>query len=569
MQIRRIGGLFVLSFLLAALPADLVGQGVPAGQASGSATTPRIPAATGRIRGRVLAAPGNTPLRRAQMTLRWSEDEGFQRITQTDAQGRFEFTELPAGRFTLTAGAAGFVPLQYGQRRPYESGTPITLRAAETAASIDFALPRGSVIAGRVSDEFGQPLIGAEVTARRSRYTESGQQTLAPVRTATTDDRGEFRLFGLLPGEYLVDGMLRSAASYPGSSTNPNNPLEGFQQTFYPGTANAADAHPISLGIGVETHIQIGLMPTRLVRVSGTIRDSQDRPLFPAQVTLWSKRGGMFSVGAGGSTSATSTADGSFTFAGVAAGEYALQVSNRIPGQLPPLPVAESGSLALNVRDADVSGLRITTSRGSVVSGRVIWEGAAPRMTLRASGQSVESVGPGTIMLSGNIDDSGEFQIGGLYGRVQLGVPLAANSNWVVKSVTVDGQDVTDEPVDVSARAGIEGVRIVMTDKVSNVSGQVKDGNGTPLDQYVVVLQAADLKEPRIAARWVRTARPDTDGRFEIRNLRPGRYHATAIDALEDGRQFSPEFQKELRRGAREFTVREGETMSLDLRLAP
>ena len=70
-----------------------------------------------------------------------------------------------------------------------------------------------------------------------------------------------------------------------------------------------------------------------------------------------------------------------------------------------------------------------------------------------------------------------------------------------------------------------------------------------------------------IAARLIRTARPDTRGRFEVRNLRPGRYVATAIEALEQGRQYSPEFQKELRRGAREFTLKEGETIAVDLRL--
>ncbi len=106
-----------------------------------------------------------------------------------------------------------------------------------------------------------------------------------------------------------------------------------------------------------------------------------------------------------------------------------------------------------------------------------------------------------------------------------------------------------------------------MTDKLSSVSGHVTDTGGKPVKQYVVVLQPAEQKEPRVAARFIRTVRPDIDGRFELRNVRPGRYVATAIEGLEDGRQFSPQFQKELRRGAREFTIKEGETLSLDLRM--
>jgi hypothetical protein len=99
------------------------------------------------------------------------------------------------------------------------------------------------------------------------------------------------------------------------------------------------------------------------------------------------------------------------------------------------------------------------------------------------------------------------------------------------------------------------------------VSGYVAGSTGQNLSDYVVVIQPADLKEAVAAARIVRAARPDTNGRFEVRGLRAGRYLATAIESMEQNRQYSPEFQKALRRGAREFTIREGETLSLDLRL--
>ena len=526
---------------------------------------------TGKIRGRVVAAPANTPIRRAQMVLSSVENPDFRRIAQTDADGRYEFSELPVGRFSLVASAGGYVALQYGQRRPSESGTPVALREGETVTSIDFALPRGSVITGRVTDEFGQPLVQAQVMARRFRYSESGQRTLVPASSIEgTDDRGEFRLFGLMPGEYVVDASLRSIASLTGAQPNPHTTLEGFQPTYYPGTPNVAEAQPISLGVAQETNIQLTLMGARLVRVTGIVHDSQNRPV-RAQVQMWTRTTGLsttFSVAPGGSTSVTTGADGSFAFEGVLPGEYALEARNRIPGGLSNPAVAEYGSMALTVRGGDVSGLRVTMTPGAVVSGRVAWEGSSPRGEgLRASAQSVDSDGPGTIRLSDTVNESGEFQIRGLYGSVYVGAPLGANSIWTVKSVTLDGRDVTDVPVDVSGRPGIEGIRITLTDKLSSVSGHVTDTGGRPVTQYVVVLQPADQKEPRVAARFIRTGRPDIDGRFELRTVRPGRYVATAIDALEDGRQFSPEFQKELRRGAREFTLKEGETLLLDLRL--
>lgn len=567
-HIRR----FVVALCVVCLSGSLSGQGPTPGSVTPRRDTAKqATTGTGKIRGRVVAAPASTPLRRAQMVLSGVENPDFRRIAQTDAEGRYEFSELPVGRYSLVASAGGYVALQYGQRRPTESGTPVALREGETITSIDFALPRGSVIAGRVTDEFGQPLVQAQVMARRFRYSESGQRTLVPASSIeATDDRGEFRLFGLMPGEYVVDASLRSMASLTGAQPNPHTTLEGFQPAYYPGTPNVAEAQPISLGVGQERNIQLALTGARLVQVTGVVRDSQDRPI-RAQVQMWTRMADLstpFSVAPGGSTSVTTNADGSFAFQGVLPGEYVLEVRNRVPGALGPQPVPETGFLPLTVRGGDVTGLRVMTSLGSSVSGSVVWEGSSPpaSQAVRVTAQTADPVIPGTIMV-GNVDESGNFRVGGLRGPVYLNVPGSANWNWTVKSVTLAGQDITDIPLDLTDRPNLDGVRITMTDKLSSVSGHVTDTGGKPVTQYVVVIQPADQKEPRVAARFIRTGRPDIDGRFELRNVRPGRYVATAVEALEDGRQFSPAFQKELRRGAREFTVKEGETLSLDLRM--
>ena len=116
-------------------------------------------------------------------------------------------------------------------------------------------------------------------------------------------------------------------------------------------------------------------------------------------------------------------------------------------------------------------------------------------------------------------------------------------------------------------RLPLTDMQIVLTDKLTTIAGQVTDARGQMLKDYAVVIQAADQKEPVVASRWIRVVRPDTTGRFETRGMRPGRYVATALEALEQGRQYSPEFQAELRRGAREFTVDDGQAVTVDLRL--
>ncbi len=140
---------------------------------------------------------------------------------------------------------------------------------------------------------------------------------------------------------------------------------------------------------------------------------------------------------------------------------------------------------------------------------------------------------------------------------------------WMLKSVNLDGRDVTDDALDLTGTDSVSGVIITLTDKVTTVSGQVRARDGQLIRNYVVVLLPRDPAEPVAASRWIHTSRPGANGRFEIPRVRPGRYMAAAIEWIEQGRQFAPEFQQLLRHGAREFTVGEGQTLTLDLALTP
>src|SRR5262245_60696562 len=118
---------------------------------------------TGRLRGRVLASDTGTVIRRAQVRIS-SPDIGT-KTAFTDAQGRYEFKDLPAGRFTLSVTKAGFVTMQYGQSRPFEPGRPIELAEAQLLDKADVALPRGSAVQGHILDEFGDAIADVSVTA--------------------------------------------------------------------------------------------------------------------------------------------------------------------------------------------------------------------------------------------------------------------------------------------------------------------------------------------------------------------------------------------------------------------
>jgi hypothetical protein len=284
------------------------------------------------------------------------------------------------------------------------------------------------------------------------------------------------------------------------------------------------------------------------------------------------------------SLSTTLGPDGSFNIRGVPQGEYVLHVWRRADAAGPTVPMSngmgpDAASVPIVVTGDDIAGLSITMSKGSVVSGRVVWEGTAPKTSTQGpavvgvSASPVESISqPSGADLdpnaNGQLDESDNFRLRVLSRRVFLGVntPVGATT-WILKSVMLNGRDITNTPLDVTGN--VDDVRVTMTDKLTTVAGRVTDGRGAGVMQYVVVVQPAEDMEQALARRYVRVTRPDTNGGFEVRGLRPGRYLATAIEAMEQNRQYSPEFRRQLQRGAREFTLREGETMTLDLRLTP
>jgi protocatechuate 3,4-dioxygenase beta subunit len=528
---------------------------------------------TARLRGRVVSAHDGAPLRRAQVTASVVENQ-IRRTTTTDADGRYEFLDLPAGRFSVTVNKTGYVTLQYGQRRTFEAGTPITLAEGQQVERIDFSLPRGAVISVRITDDFGDPLAGANVQVQRYQYGPDGQRRLTPapggaiLGLASTDDRGEFRAYGLMPGEYVVSASYRNMLMPP--TGNAGDTSEGFSPTFHPGTVSANEAQAISVANGEEVSVQFSMVAARLAKISGTVVDSEGRPAAGAMLMVMTRQGtGGFSYGAG-----SVAPDGSFTLTGIAPGELSIDVR---PVPRPGATGGEFASMPIVVSGADISNVRIVTGKGALISGRVVFEGTSPRTApggnpLRVFPAPADpsrpflSFGGSDPLTNGVLDDSGAFQLSGSAGRVFLTV--SAGPSWVMKSVTLDGEDITDEPLDLTGKQSVSGVVIRMTDRLTQIAGQVTDARGQTLRDYVVVILPAEAgQEPVAAGRSIRTARPDSNGRFQTRGMRPGRYVATAIEDLEQGRQFAPEFQEQLRRSAREFSVREGESVTLDLKL--
>src|SRR6185295_5387864 len=205
-------------------PRDQTGPNVTGDQTAGTAV----------IRGRVVSADSGTPVRRAQVRAQSGELRA-NRLVNTDSQGRFEFKDLPAGRWTLTASKAGYMTLRYGQKRSFEAGSPIEVADGQVMERADFSLPKGAAIVGRIFDEFGDPVANARLQVLRYQMVQ-GERRLTPAGGgAQSDDTGAYRIYGLAPGDYYVSATLRAGV---GPFLDDNNDTTSYAATYYPGTGS-------------------------------------------------------------------------------------------------------------------------------------------------------------------------------------------------------------------------------------------------------------------------------------------------------------------------------------------
>jgi len=510
---------------------------------------------TSAIRGLITAGDTNTPLRRAQVTAS-SPETRSQRAASTDANGRFELLNLPAGRWTVSASKGGYVSQQYGQRRAFESVEPIDLADGQRVTA-NFTLPRGGVITGRISDEYGDAVTGARVEVLRSQMTQ-GRRRLTPVSvTSQTDDTGAFRVFGLAPGEYYVAARLQPM---------PFDFAEGgpatFAATFYPGTANVADAQRIKVEAATEqSGISFAVTAARAVRVSGTVLDSNGAP---AQATVMLQSTAQIDGPLGMRAQARSQADGTFTMPNVSPGEYTLEVMTGQGGRAAAAS-PDVASMPLVVGNEDVAGLTIATSKGGTIRGTVVADaGSAPTTGLQISMQSLGGVLRGNG-LNAQVSSAGTFDLSGLAGSYVLRVDRIPDG-WTVKSITVNGKDASDLPIDVRGADQLTA-RVVLTNHVNELTGTVRVGGQISMNANVVVFPD-NPAQWAFPARRVRSTRVDKNGLFRVRALPAGqRYLAVAVDYLEQGEFQDPEFLQRMKPRATEITLGEADSKNIDLTL--
>ena len=518
---------------------------------------PNAPPAPGTstLRGHVFAADSGQPLRKAQVRIAAGEIRE-NRLATTDVDGLFEFKEVRAGRYLIFASKGAYVSLSYGQQRPTDPGKPLAILDNQTVEKVDFSLPRGGVISGRVVDEFGEPI--SEVMVAVQQYQNmQGQRRLMPTgRQEQTNDIGEFRLFGVAPGQYYLVATWRSQ--------NPmnNEDRTAYAPIYFPGTDNPAQAQRITLGIGEEkSDVVMALRPIRATRVSGTATGADGKPM-TGSVMVIATGGFGFNMAGGGPI----RPDGTFTVNGLAPGEYTLRAQSFGPTRDP-----ETATATITATGDDITNVQLVAAKPSTATGRIVMDPGAAAALPTGLMLFPSPIQPGPMAMMGGggptrIADDGAFEMKSPPGRVRI--TLIGANGWALRSVRLNGADVTDTGIEFKPNQDIDGLEVEITNKLTTISGLVSTARGEATKDYAVIAFAQDKEKWKVAGRFQGMGRPDQDGRFKITGLPPSEYYIIALDKVDQGQMLDPEFLDKISPRASAITIREGETRTIDLKIS-
>jgi protocatechuate 3,4-dioxygenase beta subunit len=529
---------------------------------------PARPDATGtaRIAGRVIDAVSGKPIRNARLLLLPVDGQRLTNWQRTNNQGRFEYTSLQARRYTLSAQADGFVSLEFGQKRPGESGTQILLEDGGSFTA-DITLPRASAIEGTLLDEFGDPAPSVVVQIATRQYA-AGRQRLMPLtgrlQLAVTDDLGRYRIAAVPPGDYYVSGL-------SGAYTDANE-VGGFAPTYFPGTTDSGAAAPVTVSFGADASAAFSLVPAKTLTVAGVMVDSNGRPV-TGRGTVWLATPDRLQRADFNLARGATAPDGRFVLRNVPQGSYTMQgfgpppPDYRGPMNLGAMPF---GWLPITVGDVDLDDVTLKVAGGVTMRGKLVFEdsGVPPPKSdeLRVTAIPVEydsaPVGGGPAPSETRGDFT--FEVTRLSGMRRVFVSSSSPA-WTLKKIILNGSDITDTAVDLRSK-DVDGVEVVLTSKVSRLGGGVSDDKG-PIADYVVVIFSSDPSKWIDRSRFVLTARPTQQGRFDVRGMPPDDYLLVALPSVAGSEWQDPDFLQQIRSQATPLSIMEGEAKTVELRL--
>ncbi len=561
-------------------------------------TMPPPPVGTASISGTVVNALNGVALAHATVRLTGTSAP-MGNTSVTDQTGSFSLRRLPAGEYTLMASADGFTNSTYGQKHPGDEGRgrPIALGDGQVLTRIVIPIAPDGRIAGVISDENKVPLRDVQVTAFLISM-RTGERHLEAVGTVQSDSHGRYGLAKLAPGDYVIGAAFRdqvsamaalkeaqtaaNATSLPGADDVQH---AGYAPAFFPSVPSASMAQTVTIGMGdVRDGIDVQLPVVPLGRLTGELVGGDTRLLSGVTIQLFNTQ----LVPDWRSQSTSTGPDGKFVFSDLPPSVYTMfarVTASKTDGvQIPGASLRE----ALDDRGgADVVVMWATTDAasdgrnpasatlvlqpGMTVTGRIVFDGATPAPADASKGTirlgiliDADPLLPLAGFASATLDGDGRFKITGV---APMRYRVIANVGpWRAKSAEVDGHDVLDL-FDVRPGESVGGMLVTMTDRVTALSGMVKDANDQPTADCTVIVFQQDRRLWTPGSRRVLAVRPSVSGHYSVQGLLPGDYRVLAVEDVEPGRWYDPAYLQAKIGASVAVTLGDGGRYTQDLRV--
>ena len=452
------------------------------------------------LQGMVVEDHSNNPLASVEVRVYRVGIRQLAADLETDGTGRFTAAGLPAGDYRIEASKPNYLSA--------------TMRLTGVKGGLLIRLVRCGVISGQVLDAQGKPIGGATVYAM-PKPADGGPlrpfDALSQGNYSQVNDRGQYRLHDLAPGEYAV------AVSY-GASTAIFGSTGGA--SVRAGLGSGVQFHPtnarpqfFAVSGGEEYRADFAIIPNTLYSVSGKMDlpapktrywlalTTEEQPALAAAVT-------------------ETEADGSFHFEGIAPGSYRLTASGPIGGYggkgiLQAEPYFGRGQVG--VGGGNVDGVSVSVQKGRSLS--FILRSSVPQMPEGACPATAQLTLTAAEDWATRLDRSAEVN----FKKEQTVVQLApARFQIVVSKLGESCYQPAAASLDLSG-ALPEGPIAVLVAPAGSIRGKLT-GTARPAD-FSVALVSADAAA---ATQAVQVAIPDAEGRFGFGSLRPGPYRIAA-----------------------------------------
>jgi hypothetical protein len=489
-----------------------------------------------RLEGRVVNSATGEPLRKTKLTLRMNVAQQQNQTRQqrqeapittyavtSDAQGKYTFVNIDPGDFQLTVTHDGYESLRLGDRSERKV-EPIVLAAGDRKADFNLKLIPYGAISGILVDDEGDPIRNLPVSAMRWRYTSNGRE-LYPVKKATSNDLGEYRIFDVPAGKYFVKIDPQRLPTFDANKTEAE-----FAPVFYPGVLQVSSAVPQELAPGAQLRgVNFNLRRTRFATIHGQV-------IAPAGADT---RAGLLIASDGGSNSiggGTGSLDGKFTFPSVPPGPIYVTGSYIIGSQ------HADTMVEVDVGATDIKGLELRPVPPMDLAGSIRLTG---QTTVKPSQISLRLRGPSAGHMDHDNDtavirDDGSL----LFHQASAGkyrVELGRIQNLYIKSVQWGMQDITDSGLDllngVPARTELT---ITLGADAAQIEGIVSNEKSEPGDGATITLVPTGAHRSRA---FHKSTVADSGGHFTIRGIAPGSYKLFAWDKVDTNAViFDPDF---------------------------